>query len=60
MNFLFKASKTLRPTMSLYSMPMRSYYYPEHHHHHLQEEPHLIVKRVINAVGQRLREIDSH
>ena len=61
MNFLTKASRHLRPcTLSFSVTPMRAYHYPEHYHHHLDQEPSLIAKRVINCVGNRLRECDSH
>ena len=41
-------------------MSLRSFYYPDAYHHHLQQEPHVIARRVIKWVGQRLREIDMH
>ena len=39
-------------------MPMRSFYYPDANHHHLQQEPHIVAKRIIRCVGDRLRHYD--
>ena len=38
----------------------RSFYYPGEHHVHLQQEPHVLAKRIIKVCGDRLRHIDPH
>ena len=48
-----------KPRMNLlYMMSLRTFYYPDSYHHHLQQEPHVIARRIIKWVGQRLREVD--
>jgi len=39
---------------------VRSFYYPDASHTHLQQEPHIVAKRIINVVGARLRHIDPN
>ena len=38
---------------------VRTFYYPDAHHLHLQQEPHLLAKRVIRCCGDHLRHIDA-
>ena len=38
----------------------RSFYYPGEHHVHLNQEPHVLAKRIIKVCGDRLRHIDPH
>ena len=38
----------------------RSFYYPGEHHVHLQQEPHVLAKRIVKICGDRLRETDPH
>ncbi len=42
------------------SLPVRGFYYPGQHHVHLQQEPHVLAKRIIRCCGDRLRESDPH
>merc|ERR1719242_746216 len=37
---------------------MRGFYYPDQHHIHLNQEPHVMAKRIIKVCGDRLRHID--
>ena len=65
MNFLSKlpAKQALRfqlVNQSMFPVQARTFYYPDAHHHHMNQEPHVIVKRVIKCVGDRLRHIDPH
>ena len=46
--------------MSMVKMPIRSFYYPDGNHHHLNQEPHVLAKRVIKICGDRLRHIDPN
>ena len=41
-------------------MPVRNFYYPDANHHHLNQEPHVLAKRVIRCIGERLRHIDPN
>ena len=45
---------------SLAPVAMRTFYYPDQHHHHLQQEPHVLAKRIIKVTGDRLRHIDPN
>merc|ERR1712078_653293 len=38
----------------------RGFYYPDANHHHLNQEPHVLAKRIIRCVGERLRHIDHN
>ena len=38
--------------------PIRGFYYPDGNHHHIQQEPHVLAKRIIRCVGDRLRHAD--
>ena len=44
----------------MYYMSFRNFYYPGSYHHHIQQEPHVIARRVIKWVGDRLRQIDRY
>ena len=46
--------------MSMVQMPVRNFYYPDANHHHLNQEPHVLAKRVIRCIGERLRHIDPN
>ena len=67
MNFLCKlnslnAKKSLlisKPT-NLLHVSSKSFYYPQNYHHHLNQEPHVIARRIIKCVGERLRNIDMY
>ena len=52
---LFKANPMLMSQIAL-----RNFYYPDQHHLHLQQEPHVLVKRIIRCCGDRLRHIDPN
>ena len=39
---------------------MRGFYYPGQSHVHLNQEPHVLAKRIIRVVGDRLRHIDPN
>ena len=39
---------------------MRGFYYPDQHHIHLNQEPHVMAKRIIKVCGDRLRHIDPN
>ena len=39
---------------------VRTFYYPDQHHHHLNQEPHVMAKRIIKVTGDRLRHIDPN
>ena len=41
-------------------VPVRNFYYPDANHHHLNQEPHVLAKRVIRCVGERLRHADPN
>ena len=64
MNFIaktcFKKKFTvIKPRFSMLTyMNARSFYYPENIKQHMQQEPHVVARRIIKCVGQRLREID--
>ena len=38
----------------------RGFYYPDGNHHHLNQEPHVLAKRIIKVCGDRLRHIDPN
>jgi hypothetical protein len=42
------------------SLALRTFYYPGQHHVHLNQEPHVLAKRIIRMCGDRLRESDPH
>ena len=52
--------------MGMTSNPMlirvaqRGFYYPDQHHHHLNQEPHVLAKRIIRCCGDQLRAIDPN
>mmetsp|Transcript_1418 Transcript_1418/g.1256 ORF Transcript_1418/g.1256 Transcript_1418/m.1256 type:complete len:103 (+) Transcript_1418:35-343(+) len=46
--------------MQLLPVAARTFYYPDASHVHLQQEPHIVVKRIINVVGARLRHMDPN
>ena len=39
---------------------VRNFYYPDQHHIHLNQEPHVMAKRIIKICGERLRHIDPN
>ena len=39
---------------------LRGFYYPQQHHLHLNQEPHVLAKRIIRCCGERLRHIDPN
>ena len=54
-------------------IPSRSFYYPDANHHHMNQEvsnfnefnfsiiqPHVLAKRIIRCVGERLRHMDPN
>ena len=44
----------------LTALPVRNFYYPDANHHHANQEPHVLAKRVIRCVGERLRHHDPN
>ena len=42
------------------SLAVRGFYYPGQHHVHLNQEPHVLAKRIIRVCGDRLRQADPH
>ena len=58
MNFLAKLSQNPVSRVML-SVPKRAFYYPDSGHH-IQDEPHVLAKRIIKCVGTRLRETDPY
>ena len=50
----------VRSNMAMTQVAVRNFYYPDAHHHHLNQEPHVLAKRIIRCVGDRLRHIDPH
>ena len=46
--------------MSMIPMQTRGFYYPDANHHHLNQEPHVLAKRIIKVVGERLRQMDPN
>ena len=42
------------------NMPARNFYYPDGNHHHLNQEPHVLAKRIIKVCGDRLRHLDPN
>ena len=42
----------------LFNISARGFYYPDANHHHLNQEPTVLAKRIIKAVGDRLRHAD--
>ena len=50
----------MKSNMILAQVQMRGFYYPDANHHHLNQEPHVLAKRIIRCVGDRLRHIDPH
>ena len=66
-------SRTMRPAIAAFKMPQqpvmgvmqqglmtRGFYYPDANHHHLNQEPHVLAKRIIKCVGERLRHMDPN
>lgn len=53
--FVMKASQMQKQVVPVMK---RGFYYPGSHHVHMQQEPHLIAKRVIKCCGDRLRHVD--
>ena len=61
LNSFVKASRTVARTQStMGQLQVRGFYYPGQHHVHLQQEPHVLAKRIIRVCGDRLREIDAN
>ena len=45
---------------SLVALQSSGFYYPNQHHVHLNQEPHVLARRIISVVGDRLRHIDPN
>ncbi|CDW74488.1 UNKNOWN [Stylonychia lemnae] len=52
--------KRQMPVLQMTQAPIRGFYYPDANHHHLNQEPHVLAKRIIKVVGERLRHIDHN
>ena len=58
---LFRAQQqTMAMPKFIVAQPIRGFYYPDANHHHLNQEPHVLAKRIIRCVGERLRHIDPN
>ena len=58
---LMQHQQLLKQKINLFApIAVRNFYYPDTHHLHLNQEPHVLAKRIIKCCGDRLRHIDHN